>query len=100
MTLYLPCLCPVLLGVLRECSHCMQTYLKLYVIVPGVIVPVLLQLDDVWFGVGGAAATLLAFSALYLAARELPPWMLRAVQVVAVLLVAVEAVGLAYALRA
>ncbi|MCK5943967.1 MAG: hypothetical protein KAI24_18425 [Planctomycetes bacterium] len=99
-TLWLPCLLPIVLGLLRDCSHCMHTFLAMFLMVPGVIVPVLLRLEDVWFGEAGAAVTLAVFAGLYAAARELPTRWLYALQVVAMLLIGLEAVGLAMALRA
>lgn len=100
VTLYVPCLAPIVLGMLRDCSHCMQSYLELLVIVPGVIAPTLLHLQGAWFGAAAAALTLAALGLLYVAARRLPRGALHALQVVCILCVGLEAVALAYALRA
>lgn len=99
-TLWLPCLMPIVLGILRDCSHCMITYLQLFAIVPGVIVPVLLRLEDAWFGVAGAGVTLAALVGLYAAARQMPRAWLYALQVLVMLLVGLEAIALAQLLRA
>lgn len=99
-TPWLPCLLPPVLGLLRGCSHCVGTYWKMSALAPGVIAPVLLLLDDLWFGVGGTVATLAALGVLYLAAREMPRRLLYGVAVVAMLAVGFEAVGLSHALRA
>lgn len=95
----MPCLLPLLLGMLRDCSHCLWTYTKVFAMVPGVMLPVLLQLDDGWFVLGGAGATLVVLGGLYLAARELPRPALYAVQVVVLVAVSVEATLLATLLR-
>jgi len=99
-TLWLPCLLPIVLGMLRDCGHCMETYLKMFAMVPGVIVPVLLRLEDVWFGVVAVAVTLGALGGLYAAAREMPRGLLYALQGVVMVLVGVESIGLVAALRA
>ena len=98
-TLWLPCLLPVLLGMLRDCSHCLSTYAKLFAMVPGVLLPILLELEDGWFVLGGAGATLSLLVGLYLAARELPRPGLYALQVVVLVAVSVEATLLATLLR-
>lgn len=98
--LWLPALLPVCFGVLREESHCLWTYLAMLPLVPGAIVAVLLHADGVWFGVAAAAPTLLALLGLYAAGREMPRALLRVVQALVVVAVAVEGFGLAHALRA
>jgi hypothetical protein len=98
--LWLPPLVPVGLGLLADCGHCGATYLLLLPIVPGVLVPVLLGLDDAWFGIAGAAVTLALFGVVAVALRELPRALAIATQALVSAAVAFEAIGLAYALRA
>jgi hypothetical protein len=98
-TVWGPCLLPLLLGLLRDCSHCLATYAKLFVIVPGVLLPVLTEQNGAWFGAWGCAATLALLVGSYCAARELPRRWLYAIQASAVVLVGLESVALAYALR-
>lgn len=98
-TIWVPCLLPAVLGMLRDCSHCLWAFAKLFVIVPGVLVPVLAQLDDAWFGCAGAAVTLALLVVYYLAARELPRRWLHAAQALGVVAIGLEAIVLAYLLR-
>ena len=98
-TLWLPCLVPLLLGMLSDCGHCLWTYAKVFAMVPGVLLPVLLQLDDGWFVLAGAGATLALLFGLYLAARELPRLALYALQAIVLVAVSVEATLLANLLR-
>lgn len=100
LTLWLPVLVPPVTGMLRDCSHCVQSYLQSAVLVPGILVPVLLRLDDAWFGVVGGAATLLLFACLWLLLLELPRRWGWFVQAVVVLAITFEAIGFAHALRA
>lgn len=100
LCVWLPVLTPVVLGTLQGCDHCVGTYWACAAMVPGVLVPVLLQLDDTWFVVVGGLVVLLLFSGLSLVLRELPrPWSF-AVQWLVILVVAVQAYGFACALRA
>lgn len=98
-TVWLPCCAPVVLGLLRDGSHGTNTYAKLFAMVPGVLLPVLLQLEGTWFGVAGSAATLALLLSAYQAARRLPRKWLHGLQALVMALVALEAAGLAHALR-
>lgn len=99
-TLWLPVLVPLLTGMLRDCDHCLQNYLLCCVLVPGILAPVLLGLDDAWFVVVGGATTLVLFVGLWVALHELPRWWRWALQAVVVLAISFEAIGFAHALRA
>lgn len=100
LVLWLPVLLPLVTGMLHEEAHVASTYLLSAPLVPGILVPVLLQLDGAWFFVVGGLVTALLFAALCWGLARLPrPWAL-ALQVAIVLLVAFEAVGYANALRA
>jgi len=100
LTLWLPVLVPLLTGMLRDCGHCVQSYLLSYVLVPGILVPALLHLDDAAFVVVGGLTTVLLFAGLWRALCRLSaPWN-RALQAVVVLAIAVESIGYAHALRA
>ncbi len=100
MSVWLPVLTPVVLGTLQGCGHCVSTYWLFSPMVPGVLVPVLLQLDDVSFVAVGLLVTLLLFGLLSLALRELPrPWSFVA-QWMMMLAVGGQAFGFACALRA
>ena len=81
------------------CGHCLSTYAKLFAMVPGVLLPILLELEDGWFVLGGAGATLSLLVGLYLPAPELPRPGLYALQVVVLVAVSVEATLLATLLR-
>jgi hypothetical protein len=98
-TVWGPCLLPLLLGLLRDCSHCLTTYAKLFAIVPGVLLPVLTEHNGAWFGALGGAATLALLVGNYCAARELPRRWLYATQALTGVLIGLESVALAYALR-
>jgi hypothetical protein len=99
LTLWLPVVVPLVTGMLRDCDHCLQNYLLSLPLVPGILVPVLLGLDDALFFVVGGAATLLCFATVW-AVLQLPsPWH-RVLQVVVVLAVTAESIGYATALRA
>ncbi len=99
-TVWLPVLTPVVTGMLRDSSHAQETYLLSFPLVPGILVPVLCNLDDAWFLVAGGLVTLALFAVVALALRELPRPFRLAVQVVVVLAVALESIGFANALRA
>jgi hypothetical protein len=98
-TVWTPALVPVVTGMLHECSHCQTTYLLSLPLVPGMVVPVLLRLDDAWFVVGGAVATLVVFGVTALMLRELPRALGYVVQAIVALLIAFEAIGFANSLR-
>lgn len=99
LTSWGPCLVPFVAGPLHECSHCVHTYAVCLPIVPGVIVPVLCNLDDAWFFVAGALVALAVFSTLTFVLRELPrPWSL-GVQAIAALAIGAEAYGFASLVR-
>ncbi|MBL8730463.1 MAG: hypothetical protein JNM25_18740 [Planctomycetes bacterium] len=100
LTLWLPVLVPLVTGMLGDCDHCLRGYLLSSALVPGVIVPALLQLDDAAFFVVGGGATLLLFAALWWSLHRLAaPWN-RVLQAVVGLAIAAEAIGFANALRA
>ncbi|MCA8966236.1 MAG: hypothetical protein H6838_04680 [Planctomycetes bacterium] len=100
LTVWLPVLTPVVLGTLDGCGHCVSTYWTYSPIVPGVLVPVVLQVGDGWFAVVGVLVALLLFGGLSLVLRELPPpWSFLA-QWVMMLAVGGQAYGFACALRA
>jgi hypothetical protein len=98
--LWLPVLVPIATGVLRGCGHCQTSYVLSVPVVPGVLVPAMLGLDDAAFVVVAGAATLAAFAVLTIALHELPRWLGHVVQGLAAVLVAFEAIGYAHALRA
>lgn len=99
-TLWLPTAAPMVLGIMRDSHSAATSYLLFLPTIPGVIFPVLLGLDDLWFVLAAAAPTLAALAALYAAARELPRRWLHAAQGLAMALVALEAIGFAHALCA
>lgn len=99
LVLWLPALLPVVTGMLRDCSHCLWTYLAMLPLAPGAIVAVLLQAQDAWFVVAAAVPTALLLAGLYAAGREAPRWLLRGLQIVVVAGVAAQGVGLAQAIR-
>jgi hypothetical protein len=100
LTLYVPVMMPVLLGMLRDCGHCATQYWLSAPVVPGVLVSLLLGLDDAWFFLVAGAVTAALFGVLALAMRELPlPWS-AAVQAPAIGFVGLQAIGFAAALRA
>ena len=100
LTLWLPCVVPILLGMLRDCSHCVQSYLLMVPLVPGIIAAVLLRLDDFAFVLGAAVPTALIGYGVYLAARKLPRRPLGWIQGVVAVVVASQAVVLCSWLRA
>ena len=96
---WLPTLTPFGLGMLRESEHAAASYAKCLPIVPGVLVPLLMELPGAWFFAVGGLATLVLASVLAVALRELPrPWSFAAQGVVA-LAVSAEAVGFASLLQ-
>ncbi len=97
---WLPALAPIVTGMLRDCGQCLQAYLLSLPLVPGILAPVLLGLDDTLFFVAGGAATLALFGGLTVALRELPRALGLALQATVVLGVAFAAIGYANALRA
>ncbi|MBL8739254.1 MAG: hypothetical protein JNL12_22695 [Planctomycetes bacterium] len=99
-TLWLPTLVPVVTGMLRDCGHCLGSYLLSLPMVPGALVPALCRCDGAWFFVVGGTATLLLFVALLLLLRELPRRLGWVAQAIAAGLVLFEAIGFAMALRA
>jgi hypothetical protein len=98
--LWLPALVPIVTGMLRGCPHCQESYLVSLPIVPGILAPVLLNLDDAPFVVCGAAVTLGLLAVLALLLYELPRGLALAVQIVAAVAITFEAIGFAHALRA
>ena len=100
LTVWLPVLVPFVGGPLRECGHCLQTFLLFLPMVPGALAPTLLQVPGSWFFVVGGLVTLLGFGMLAVVLRELPrPWSL-GVQVAVAIGIAAEAWGFAWLLRA
>ena len=96
---WLPTLTPYGVGMLRESDHAAASYAKSLPVVPGVVVPLLLELPGAWFFAVGGLATVVLASVLAVALRELPrPWSLGAQAVVA-LAVSAEAVGFASLLQ-
>lgn len=99
-TLWLPVLLPVVTGMLRDCGHCLGNYLWSLPMVPGALAAVLSGLDGAWFFVVGGAVTLLLFLVLFLLLRELPRRLGFVAQGITAVLIGLEAVGFAMALRA
>ncbi len=99
-TLWLPVLVPVVTGMLRDCGHCLTNYLLCSPLVPGIMVPVLCNLDDAAFFVVGGVVTLLLFGLVTLLLRELPRAFGYAAQAIVTVLITFEAIGFASALRA
>jgi hypothetical protein len=96
---WLPTLTPFGVWMLREGDHGAAEYAKCLPIVPGVVVPVLMELPGGWFFVVGGLVTVALASVLAVALRELPrPWSLGAQAAVA-LAVSAEAVGFASLLQ-
>ncbi len=100
ITLWLPALVPIVTGMLRECEHCAQSYLLCLPLVPGILVPTLLRLDDAWFFVVAGLCTLLLFAGLAFALHRLRRPLAFALQVAVVLAVTAEAIGFTNLLRA
>ena len=97
-TLWLPCL--VGLGVVLGSQYALATYWKFFAVLPGLIVPVLCQLDDSLFVVFAVLTTMLAYVVLYLSVRHMPLIPMRITVAVAAALVAAEAVVIGGILRA
>ncbi len=100
VTLWAPALVPLLFGPLRECDHCVHTYLVCLPIVPGVLLPAFARLDGVWFFVAGALVTVVLFGGVTSVVRHLRRPSASAVQVAVVLAVLAESLGFANLLRA
>lgn len=99
-TVWLPTLAPVVTGMLSGCGHCATNYWLSLPTVPGLLAPVLLQLEDAPFFVVGGLVALLLFALTALLLRELPAKLGYAAQAVVALAVALESVGVAAAMRA
>jgi hypothetical protein len=99
-TLWVPTVVPLALGMLSGSSHALQGYLLFLPTIPGILAPVLFGLDDFWFVLVAVLPTLAMFGGLAVAAREMPRGLLYVVQGVVMTLIAFEAIGFAYALRA
>lgn len=99
LVLWLPALLPLLCGQLRDCQHCVREYLALLPIVPGVIVPVLLDLRGAWWLVVGALPVFAMGFVLYLLWREAPRAVCAVAAVVVAVVVAAQGFGLCFALR-
>ncbi|MFO0278651.1 MAG: hypothetical protein ACK533_15380 [Planctomycetota bacterium] len=98
-TIWLPTLLPVLTGALADCGHCATSYLLSLPLVPGLLAPVAMGLDDAWFFAVGGAATIMLWFVVALVLVEAPRWLAVATQAAAALLVAGTALGYAQALR-
>jgi len=98
-TVWLPTLLPVLTGALADCGHCATSYLLSLPLVPGLLAPVAMGLDDAAFFVAGGAATLALFGVVVLALVEAPRWLAVAAQAAVALLSGLTALGYAHALR-
>ena len=97
-TLWLPCL--VGLGIVVGSQYALATYWKFFAVLPGLIVPVLCQLDDFLSLVLAVLTTLVAYVVLYLSVRHMPLIPLRITVAVAAALVGAEAVVIGGILRA
>lgn len=97
---WLPALLPLPLGMLRDCGHCLSSYAMSLPIVPGVLAAVLINIDDAWFFVVGGVVALGLYALLVLLLRELPRGCARVASIVVAVVVALQAVGFASALRA
>jgi len=98
-TLWLPTLLPVLTGALADCGHCATSFWRSLPVVPGLLAPVAMGLDDAAFFVAGGAATLALFGVVVLALVEAPRWLAVAAQAAVALLSGLTALGYAHALR-
>jgi len=98
-TIWLPTLLPVLTGALADCGHCATSYLLSLPLVPGLLAPLAMGLDDAWFFAVGGAATLMLWFVVVLVLVEAPRWLAVATQAAATLVVAGTAFGYAHALR-
>lgn len=67
---YLPQFVGLVAGPVRDCGHCVTMFYKLFPIVPGILAPTLLRLEDAAWVVGAGAVTLLILGALYAALRR------------------------------
>lgn len=76
LVLWLPTMVPLWLGPLADLSPGVVTnYLRTVPVLPGVLLPVLLQAQGAWFWFEGAIASMVVFLVFLLAMRELPrPW--------------------------
>ena len=75
-TVWLPCLLPVVFGLLSDAGQAFSIYFLCAPIVPGGLVSMLLRLDGAAFFVAAALPTLLLFWGVYAAARAWPrPWL-------------------------
>ncbi len=100
LTLWLPVLVPLVTGMLRDSDHAFWSYVWMFPLVPGAIVPALLGLDGAWFFVAAGIAALTLFAGLWLALRALPPLLRGVLRAAVVFGVAFEAIGFANLLRA
>ena len=99
MTLWLPCLLPLVFGTFRDCSGMLLPYVASVPIVPGVFLSALLQARDTWAFVVAAIPTILLFAGLYAACRKLSPRSLHPLQWLVIAGISVEAVLFAEMLR-
>jgi len=99
LLLWVPVLVPIATGMLRD-SYAFQTYLLCLPLVPGILVPTLLQLDGAWYMIVAGLATLLLFAVVCWLLSRLRRRPAIAVQVAVVLAVTFEAIGFANSLLA
>ena len=100
LTLWLPVLVPIVTGMLGGSRHAFESYLLCLPLVPGILVPTLLQLDDAPYMIVAGLATLLLFALVCWALARLPRRPAITVQVAVVLAVTFEAIGFANSLLA
>jgi hypothetical protein len=99
LVLWLPALVPLLCGMLRDCEHCLYTYLAMLPIVPGAIVPALLDLRSAWWFVVAALPVLAMGGVLYVLWREAPRAVCAVAGAIVAAVVAAQGFGLCFALR-
>lgn len=98
MTLWLPALLPFAVGPLRECGHCVRTYLCFVPVLPGVLLGMLAPRHDWAFLAVAALASALLLAVATLAMRALGrhwPWLV----IVLAMVSGLQAIGFAHLLR-
>lgn len=91
LTVWLPCLLPVLFGMLWQSGSALSIYAQCLPIIPGGIFAVLLDCRGAWFFVGAAVPTLLLLMAMFFACLRLPARWAHALQGLVIVAVALEA---------
>jgi len=94
-TLWLPCLVPMVFGMLSTTGNAPSMFTMLLPLMPGMLLPMLLRLDGLAFVVTAAVPALLLFAGVYFAARSLPRRTLYFVQVPVIALCVLQAVVVA-----